>query len=187
MNILKGKKFGRLTAIKRVPNDKWGNIMWLCKCNCGTEIITREGSLRSGHTRSCGCLRRENARMGKNRKLSPKLANKKRTFDIYKHSAKKRGYKFELTEEQFIGITQKDCFYCGTRPNNIAKRILLNQRKDSDDFIYNGIDRVDNTKDYTIDNVVPCCKICNFAKRNMSLKDFKNWIERVYNKMFFER
>jgi hypothetical protein len=170
MNILKGKKFGRLTAIKRVPNDKWGNIMWLCKCNCGTEIITREGSLRSGHTRSCGCLRRENARMGKNRKLSPKLANK-----------------FELTEEQFIGITQKDCFYCGTRPNNIAKRILLNQRKDSDDFIYNGIDRVDNTKDYTIDNVVPCCKICNFAKRNMSLKDFKNWIERVYNKMFFER
>lgn len=35
--------------------------MWLCKCDCGNEIATLAGSLRSGETRSCGCLQKEKA------------------------------------------------------------------------------------------------------------------------------
>jgi len=35
-----GKKFGRLTVIKRVyPNSKSRHIVWLCKCDCGTERL----------------------------------------------------------------------------------------------------------------------------------------------------
>ena len=52
-----GEKFGKLIAIKSIyPNDKFGNIRWLCKCECGKEIITKGCALRSGNTKSCGCL-----------------------------------------------------------------------------------------------------------------------------------
>ena len=46
-------------------------------------------------------------------------------------------------------------------------------------FIYNGIDRKNNGKGYTEDNIVSCCKQCNFAKRNMSYKEFKFWINKL--------
>ncbi len=58
---LTGKKFGRLVVLKKVDNDKWGAHQWLCKCDCGEEKIIRGSSLKSGHTKSCGCLQQEKA------------------------------------------------------------------------------------------------------------------------------
>lgn len=54
-----GKKFGRLTVVKRVENDKYGTARWKCICKCGGETITSTGHLRSGHTKSCGCYAKE--------------------------------------------------------------------------------------------------------------------------------
>ena len=54
---LTGMRFGKLTAIE--PTDKRdpdGNVMWLCKCDCGKEIITSLGQLRRGYRKSCGCV-----------------------------------------------------------------------------------------------------------------------------------
>ena len=51
-----GSKFGRLTVIKREPNYKSGATRWLCRCDCGKEIVTYGSFLRTGKTRSCGCL-----------------------------------------------------------------------------------------------------------------------------------
>ena len=54
---LVGQRFGNLTVISLAPRDLWcnKNTHWVCKCDCGiTKIICGE-SLRSGHTRSCGC------------------------------------------------------------------------------------------------------------------------------------
>ena len=56
---LTGKRFGRLTVIKRAENDKYSTARWLCKCDCGGETITSSGHLNSGHTKSCGCFSRE--------------------------------------------------------------------------------------------------------------------------------
>ena len=56
---LTGKKFERLTVIKRVENSKSGQTRWLCKCDCGNEVIVWGCHLRSGHTRSCGCIHSE--------------------------------------------------------------------------------------------------------------------------------
>ena len=53
-----------------------------------------------------------------------------------------------------------------------------------DGLLYSGIDRVDSSKDYNIDNVVPCCAMCNLAKRNYSDEDFLKWIKRVYEYNF---
>lgn len=55
---LAGKKFGRLTVICR--HDLWhGSARWKCLCECGNTSYVVGGQLRSGHSRSCGCLNRE--------------------------------------------------------------------------------------------------------------------------------
>lgn len=56
---LTGKKFGRLTVVKRADNDKNGSPRWQCKCDCGKFVSVYGSSLRSGETQSCGCLNRE--------------------------------------------------------------------------------------------------------------------------------
>jgi hypothetical protein len=55
--ILLGTRFGRLVATDWVKEGT--NIKWVCRCDCGkiTEVLT--GSLVSGNTRSCGCLKRD--------------------------------------------------------------------------------------------------------------------------------
>jgi len=56
------KRVDRLIIIKREPNDKWGASRWLCKCDCGNEVVVSSSDLHRGHTRSCGCYRKETAK-----------------------------------------------------------------------------------------------------------------------------
>lgn len=51
-------KYGRLTVIERAGNSN-GNALWKCICDCDNIVIVRGSSLRSGHTKSCGCLQKE--------------------------------------------------------------------------------------------------------------------------------
>lgn len=53
---LTGKKFGKLTVICRVENNKHGQPQWKCVCDCGNETIVVGQKLRKGITKSCGCL-----------------------------------------------------------------------------------------------------------------------------------
>lgn len=58
---LTGQKFGRLSVIKRgKPEGKTQtNAYWLCKCDCGNEVVVISKSLRNGESMSCGCYRSE--------------------------------------------------------------------------------------------------------------------------------
>ncbi len=56
---ISGRKFGKLTAIKPVGKNKRGQILWMCKCDCGSEYITAASSMLDGNTTSCGCSRRK--------------------------------------------------------------------------------------------------------------------------------
>ena len=53
-----GQKFGRLTVLS-FDSVKKHQSMWKCKCDCGNETIVSASHLKSGHTKSCGCLMRE--------------------------------------------------------------------------------------------------------------------------------
>ena len=96
-------------------------------------------------------------------------------FTNYQRNAKRRGLEFNLSREEFRGITQENCFYCGCEPKQVRKRPNL-----SGCFTYNGIDKIDNTLGYIEGNYVPCCGVCNRAKDVMSQEDFLNHIERIY-------
>ena len=81
---LTGQKFGRLTIIKRnYPNDKFGKINWLCKCECGKEKVVVGNNLKNGNSKSCGCLRKEL------NEFRPGLSNMRNVINGYKQSARK--------------------------------------------------------------------------------------------------
>lgn len=57
---IQGQKFGRLTVIKFHSIDPIRKeSQWLCRCECGNEVVVKGYKLTSGHTKSCGCLNRE--------------------------------------------------------------------------------------------------------------------------------
>jgi len=51
--------FGRLTVTKRDGVDSYGKATWICSCECGGTTSVCGKLLRSGNTKSCGCLQRE--------------------------------------------------------------------------------------------------------------------------------
>ncbi len=62
--FIQGRKFNRLTAIERIEKkDKNNKEIWLCKCDCGAECTIEESALINGYTKSCGCYRKETAKI----------------------------------------------------------------------------------------------------------------------------
>jgi hypothetical protein len=56
---ISGKRYGRLTVLSFSGKDKKGQVLWICRCDCGEEIKVKSGNLKNGHTQSCGCYMRE--------------------------------------------------------------------------------------------------------------------------------
>lgn len=169
---LDGQRFGRLIVLKIVRANKAGSH-WLCQCDCGNKKVIAAKNLKQGYTKSCGCFKKEMIIAA--HKLEPSKASFNAVFYEYRSKAKARGFEFLLSKNEFRTLTKQNCCYCGCPPSNIRKT-----RSNNGGYIYSGIDRIDNFKGYTTENVVPCCKDCNWAKRDKSLKEFENWIKLVY-------
>ena len=159
-----GSKYGRLTVVKLSHKDNRWRRHYLCLCECGTEKIVQAGLLKSGNTKSCGCLSRES----KARRLPDNRNDVNQIILGYKRHAEAKGREFSLTYEQVKEIIEKPCTYCGVSHSN-KKR----------DYVYNGMDRYDNAKGYIYGNVLPCCIICNRAKGNMQPVEFFDWLKRA--------
>ena len=56
---LRGKRFGRLVVIEFDHIDKYHSSQWLCRCDCGNEVVVSRGNLIKGRARSCGCYKRD--------------------------------------------------------------------------------------------------------------------------------
>jgi hypothetical protein len=85
---------------------------------------------------------------------------------MYPRSARKRGIEYTLTGEELEALILASCQYCGTPPEPV-----------------NGVDRVDNTRGYINDNCATACSDCNYAKRKMSVGQFRQWIARAAKHM----
>lgn len=56
---LTGRRFGRLIALRPDgTRDKFGNVMWICQCDCGNVVTASRQVLTAGYKKSCGCLGR---------------------------------------------------------------------------------------------------------------------------------
>lgn len=56
---LVGHKYGRWLVICEAGRTKGKNMLWKCRCDCGTESLIAGNTLRTGKSKSCGCLARE--------------------------------------------------------------------------------------------------------------------------------
>ena len=81
----------------------------------------------------------------------------------HRFGALRKNLVMTLTKDDFTRLISAPCRYCGF----------------TDGFI--GVDRVDNSKGYTLDNSVPCCKTCNYMKKNLSVKDFLYHISKIHD------
>lgn len=166
---LTGKKFGKLTVVRRAEKRSLGKVWWLCSCDCGNMTTTNSQQLKDRKTKSCGCL--------KLRGYGEASFNS--IFNSYKRGAKYRGLEFHLTKDEFRYLTAQNCHYCGASPMNSHQ-----SNGCVGEYVYNGIDRVDSAVGYIKENCVPCCAICNRAKTNRNRGEFMDWIIKVYNYNF---
>lgn len=74
-------------------------------------------------------------------------------YNTAKGNAKRRGKSFTISFEDFCNEINKPCYYCN---NEIGDKSITGS----------GLDRVDNTKGYDLDNIKSCCKVCNTIKGN---------------------
>jgi len=164
---IRNKKYGMLSVLDKPIIRRKGKTFFVCKCDCG-RITEKEGwNLRNNVTTNCGCKT----------KLPKGESACRWMFNYYKNQCgEKRGHCFDLILDDFKEITKQDCFYCGEKPSNICDR---SSRRANGTFTYNGIDRKDNTKGYTKNNIVPCCKVCNSMKSKLSEKEFISHIKKI--------
>ena len=95
---------------------------------------------------------------------------------VYKRIAKGRGNEWGLTRDQARSLMRQPCHYCGVAPQQIYR----NSKTSNGAFVYNGIDRADNSLGYLPENAVSCCGMCNKAKRDVPVEEFLAWIVRAY-------
>lgn len=181
-----GKKFNKLFVIEELPARKTGSSncssMWLCKCDCGNIKKAVGTNLVHNRTLSCGCYKkpRKNTKNGLTR-----------LYSQYKTSAKSRNLDFNLTLVEFESLTVKNCDYCSTEPKLRNTYLTLSgklisavtqHRIDNSWFKLNGLDRIDSSSGYSLQNCVPCCEVCNWMKSNMTREEFLQHIKKIQMK-----
>ena len=140
---LTGQRYGRLVVVDRMGSNEYGQAEWLCVCDCGNKVTVQGRSLKTGHTKSCGCLRRDlgqtlNAKHNDSgsRLFSIWSTMKKRTTNKnYKDYAHYGGRGITVCSEWENSFL---CFREWALQNGYAEALT--------------IDRIDNNKGYSPDN-----------------------------------
>lgn len=167
-----GKRFGKITVTNQYVGKRNKTFVDY-KCDCGKEV-TEKLLANVKLQASCSICQYR----GKHNKEYG-WASFIQVYNGYKGNAKhgRSGVReFLLSKEDAMKLFKGNCFYCGSPPSKIRKN-----KRYYGEFVYNGIDRKDNTRGYTLDNCVSCCEFCNMTKNDTPFEDFIGWIRKVYN------
>jgi len=153
------KKFGRLTVIEDVGADKRQEALWRCLCECGNIIVSLGGNLRSGHTKSCGCLKKELAREALTTHGKRYIPEYKIWADMIQRCTNQKRDAYKNYGGRGIAIDKKwmsfEFFYkdMGDRPSKLYT-----------------IERIDNDKGYYKEN----CKWATYTEQSRNKRIGKN-------------
>ena len=149
-------------------------VQWMVRClECGKEKVGITCNITSGRLSSCKCQFGTKANTRKRAEsLTKHGCGAQEVYGDYSRNAEKRGIEFNLTLDEASEMFKSDCHYCGAPPTMIKARA-------GEDYLYNGIDRIDNKKIYTYKTTVPCCKTCNRIKHILPEQEFIQHIKKI--------
>jgi hypothetical protein len=141
-------------------------VYWLIKCECGefSEVPTRKLSLCKNGCPRCRCGNKSNLCANAKDRLVRRMYRK------YKDRDRLRGGELSIPLEDFARLVSERCFYC----NGIDTRAISKEK-----VRLNGLDRVDSSRGYSLDNVVPCCTKCNTMKWSLTRGAFISHIKKI--------
>jgi hypothetical protein len=180
---LVGKRFGKLLVVESLGVNEFRQQIVKCKCACGHISNHHASSLVNGKIKSCGCKQKEDQLKHRNMIDNDSMMAKVYLYGTYKCEAKYRSIDFKLEKEEFFKLTSSSCHYCNKPPSQKISRIHDKNKS----YTFNGIDRKDPNRGYSTDNVVPCCKHCNFAKHIMGYKEFLQLVKQIYLNLKLEK
>lgn len=131
-------------------------------CECGNHLQPRKqfcaDCIKKHHNARTSKWYYENkhlvqARMRKYERTLARKTSPNKRYNQLKMNAKAKDRELALTFERFLDITNRPCHYCSD--------FLCQDRTGT------RIDRRDNSKGYTVENSVPCCKFCNCIKQEL--------------------
>jgi hypothetical protein len=184
---LTGEKFGRLTVKRLSSKTKPRKQVWHCVCECGKTTSVVTASLRSGKTKSCGCLR--DSRI--NNPRGDRHARRKLAIERYGEAlsctnpwyqaanriafkAKYHGIPFKFDGVMDFAIYLKNM---GITKCPVFNRKFIKKGGKHNPFSMS-IDRIDPRKGYTRGNVQLLSYLANAMKQNATssqLKQFAKW------------
>lgn len=144
----------------------------ICK-NCGAALVLRSDAIKCD-TINGKCIKCRGNNISPTDNVIYNIQ-----YNRYKQNAILRNFNFDLTKDEFNQLISSSCYYCGERPKEVKS--LMRYNKTGHPIYTNGIDRIDSTQGYTINNVVPCCEYCNRMKLDYTLDFFYNHIEKIHN------
>jgi hypothetical protein len=157
------QQFGRLVALYDC-GSRHGRRLWWCRCACGTEKAIKVQNLRSGHTKSCGCLRRERSKESTFTGCG-QLSGQQ--FAHIKNHASTRGIPFLISvDEAWQTFVQQDkkCALTGV----LLTFSSANNRSDGTA----SLDRIDSKLGYTVENIQWVHKKINRMKWDLEQTEF---------------
>lgn len=181
---LTGQRFGNLVALSHFSARRTAGsgtvVKWRVRCDCGNARDVVSQALTKGRTKTCFQKECPFYRAARS-KMQGKdyVSGQQHVYVTYRRKCLASGRPFALTREEFWTLIGDDCFYCGSPPMNISKR---GPRKE-DEYRYNGVDRVDSSKGYVLENVRTACWICNRMKNTLTDQQFVEHIRKLYHRM----
>lgn len=157
---LTNQRFGRQVAIRPCGKNKWGNILWECRCDCGNVHVVSQGKLVQGKSKSCGCFaydlhvkqleKHGITTGGKPRLLTIWNSMKARCFNTKEQGYKNYGARGITVCKEWLSF---EVFYRWAIAHGYSEKLTL--------------DRIDNNGNYTPQN----CRFATLAEQSRNKRN----------------
>jgi hypothetical protein len=94
------------------------------------------------------------------------------TIYRYAYESRRKGIPWLLTHAEAAALLASACMYCGQEPSRPVQGV-------GGVSLAGGIDRLDSSGPYIVDNCVPCCKDCNYAKKEKTEEEWMSYLDRL--------
>jgi len=165
-NNLLGHTYGKLKVIALGNPDAHGKRRWQCRCTCGKLKLINAASLKRGLSKSCGYCERVNFTGYETvsgsyvRRLKQSADNRELIFKITAEDI----YNLWIEQDKKCALSGIDIFFCSNQDKSIQTA---------------SVDRIDNSKGYTKDNIQIIHKRLNRVKSVLNNDEFVFWCHLV--------